>query len=109
MTKLLAYACNVYTIIALHSVYLFTIFAFSPVENENAPIEDELKRRNRKISIIMAIAITILSIIGYYHFQRIILTESLTVFVIAYLIIIAKIKGRRIKDNEKSSKESFEA
>ena len=109
MTKVLTHYCSAFTIIGLHSVYLFTVFAFSPVENVNAPIDNDLKQRNRKISIIMAIAITILSIIGYYHFQRIIVTESLTVFVIAYLIIIAKIKGRRIKDNEKSSKESFEA
>jgi accessory gene regulator B len=109
MTKLLICTSNVYTIIALHSVYLFAVLVFSPVENANAPIEADLKRRNRKISIIMAITITFTGIIGYYYFMKIIVSESLTVFVIAYLIIIAKLKGRRIKDNEKSSKESFES
>lgn len=95
---------NIYFIILLHILYILTVIAFSPVENVNAPIEDDLKQRNRKVSIIMAITITFTGIAGYYDFRRIIVAESLTVFVIATLIIIAKFKERRIKGNEKSNK-----
>lgn len=61
------------------------------------------KARNRKISIIMAIALTIACLAEYVYFSKILLTASLTLFVIAILIIIPKIQERRKMKNEKSN------
>ena len=85
-------------------IYLITVFLFSPIEHINAPLTEDEKKRNRKISIIMAITLTILSLSGYKYFPKISIVSSLTLFVIAILIIIPKIQERRKMLYEKSNR-----
>lgn len=92
--------------IILLSVYLTAVFLFSPIEHINAPLTNDEKARNRKISIIMAIALTIACLAEYVYFPKILLTASLTLFVIAILIIIPKIQERRKMQNEKSNRKA---
>ena len=83
-------------IIALQLFYLITVIIFSPVEHINIPLTNELKIKNRKISIIMAIAIMPLSLWTALCFLKVSLVISWTLFVIAILIIIIpKIQERR--------------
>ena len=87
-------------------IYLITVFLFSPIEHINAPLTTDEKTRNRTISIIMAITLTILSLLGYNYFQQISFVLSLTVFVIAILIIIPKVQERRKMLYEKSNRKA---
>ncbi len=83
--------------------FIVSVFLYAPVEHENAPMTNELKERNRKISIIMAIALSLLIIMVMFCFPKIAVTSSLTLFVIAVLIIIPNIKERRNRRYEKSN------
>lgn len=87
-------------------LYLITVFLFSPIEHINAPLTTDEKVRNRKISIIMAITLTIVSLLGYNYFPEISFVLSLTLFIIAILIIIPKIQERRKMLYEKSNRKS---
>ncbi len=92
--------------VVLLIIYLITVFLFSPIEHINAPLTAEEKARNRKMSIIMAITLTILSLSGYKCFPKIAIVSSLTLFVIAILIIIPKIQERRKMLYEKSNRKT---
>ena len=87
-------------------IYLITVFLFSPIEHINAPLTTDEKTRNRTISIIMAITLTILSLLGYNYFPQISFVLSLTLFVIAILIIIPKVQERRKMLYEKSNRKA---
>lgn len=76
-------------------LYLISVFLFTPIEHINAPMSNESKLRNRKISIITALIIAVLNIITIDSFRKIAIVISLTLFVIAVLIIIPKIFKRR--------------
>lgn len=84
-------------------VYIVSVFLYAPVEHENAPMTNELKKRNRKISIIMAIILSFLIVMLMFCFSKIAVISSLTLFVIAVLIIIPNIKERRNRYYEKSN------
>jgi len=81
-------------------VYLISVFLFAPIEHINAPMSNESKLRNRKISIITALIVAVLNIIAFDSFRKIAIVISLTLFVIAVLIIIPKILERREHDYE---------
>ncbi len=87
-------------------LYLIVVFLFSPVEHINAPLTTDEKARNGKISIIMAITLTIISLSGRSYFYKISFVSSLTLFVIAILIIIPKIQERRKMFYEKSNRKN---
>lgn len=87
-------------------IYLITVFLFSPIEHINAPLTMDEKARNRKMSIIMAITLTILSLSDYQYFPKVSIVSSLTLFVIAILIIIPKIQERRKMLYEKSNRKT---
>lgn len=84
-------------------VYIVSVFLYAPVEHENAPMTNELKKRNRKISIIMAIALSFLIGMVMFCVPKIAVISSLTLFVIAVLIIIPNIKERSNRHYEKSN------
>lgn len=86
--------------------YLITVLLFSPIEHINAPLTREKKERNRTISIIMAIAVITASLLGYIVFPKVSFISSLTLFVIAILIIIPKIMERRKMLYEKSNRKA---
>lgn len=81
--------------------YLITVFLYAPVEHVNAPMTDKLKVRNRKISIIMAAALTLADIAVFIYFRKVAVILSLTLFVVALLIIIPKVQERRKERYEK--------
>lgn len=87
-------------------IYLITVFLFSPIEHINAPLTEDEKKQNRKMSIIMAIILTILSLSGHKYFPKISIVSSLTLFVIAILIIIPKIQERRKMLYEKGNRKA---
>lgn len=87
-------------------IYLITVFLFSPIEHINAPLTEDEKKQNRKMSIIMAIILTILSLSGHKYFPKISIVSSLTLFVIAILIIIPKIQERRRMLYEKGDRKA---
>lgn len=99
---------SIFLQIALLIIYLVIVFLFSPIEHTNAPLAEYEKERNRKLSIIMAIALTILSLSCYKYFPKISIVSSLTLFVIAILIIIPKIHERRKMQYEKSNRKASE-
>ena len=74
--------------------YLITVCLFAPVEHINAPLNDN-KTRNRVVSIIMAILLAISNLVIYSYMPKLVTVSSLTLFIIAMLIIISKIKERR--------------
>lgn len=92
--------------IFLLTSYLVSVVLFTPIEHVNATMTSELKKRNKKISVIMAIALTIINLAGYTYFFEISVVSTLTLFVIAILIIIPKIQERRKIVYEKSSRKS---
>lgn len=75
--------------------YCAVVILFAPIEHINAPMTDGLKRRNKIISVIIAIILTAINFLGYWYFRKITVVSSLTLFIIAILIIIPKIQGRR--------------
>lgn len=85
------------------TTYCVSVLLFAPVEHINAPLTDELKRRNRIISIIIAILLTAVNIFGYWHFRKPVTVSSLTLFIIAILIVIPKISGKEEAHHEKSN------
>ena len=48
-----------------------TVILFSSVEHINASLTDELKRRNKKISVIIAIILTAVNLFGYFFHANI--------------------------------------
>lgn len=84
-------------------VYMVSVFLYAPVEHKNAPMTNKLKKRNRKISIIMAIALSFLIVMVMFCVPKIAVISSLTLFVIAVLIIISNIMERRNRHYEKSN------
>lgn len=71
-------------------VYLISVILFAPVEHINAPLTDELKKKNKKISVIIAIILTAVNIFGYWFVRKYSMVSSFTLFIIAILIIIPK-------------------
>lgn len=104
MTKILGDECSILGIIIPLFFYIFSVIAFSPVEHINSPMTENLRIRNRKISIITAIILVSLNLVCFKYYTKYVVASSLTLFVIADLIIIAKINEGRITDYEKSHK-----
>jgi len=90
-----------------HFIFLITycviVFLFAPVEHVNASMSDDLKKRNKTISIIIAIILTATNLFGYWHFQKITMVSSITLFIIAILIIITQISRKEKMLYEKNN------
>lgn len=76
--------------IGLLIFYLAAVIAFSPVEHKNAPLEQRVKKKNRRISIIMAIIIIAVTLPGYRYFHKISIISAATLFIVASLMIICR-------------------
>lgn len=90
--------------IFLLASYLISVILFAPIEHKNLPMTVEKRKRNRIISIVTAVILTIVNILGYYNFKKISLVSSLTLFVIAVLLIIPVICKRRNMKHEQICK-----
>ncbi len=97
---------SVWIHIFLLTSYLISVVLFTPIEHINAPMTNDLKKRNKKISVIMAIALTIVNFAGYTYFFEVSVVSALILFVIAILIIIPTIQERRKSVYEKGSREN---
>ena len=80
--------------VLLLAIYLACVFLFSPVEHINAPLTEQERKRNRGISIIMAIVLVVINELGYMVFPSISAVLTMSLFIIAVLMIVAKSKER---------------
>ena len=72
----------------------------------NYLFKNQMPLNDRVVSIIMAILLAISNLVIYSYMPKLVTVSSLTLFVIAMLIIISKIKERRClyeKSNKKNS------
>lgn len=74
------------------AVSLITIFVLAPIENKHKPFHGKEKLRYRKISIIVSVILSVLSIVAYAIDIKIYIAISLTMVSIAILMVVEKIK-----------------
>ncbi len=82
-------------------LYLLTILLFSPIEHKNAPLDSFTMKRNRMVSIIVSIITATIITLGYFEFKKIAMLSSLTLFVVAFLMMLSKITERRDSDEKR--------
>ncbi len=89
----LAIFTNTYTMVN-HIMFLvlsfMTVWYYAPVENENKPLDQEQKKRNRRIGISMTGIVSILSCVVYPFSLKTSIMTALTQMAIAILIIISQ-------------------
>lgn len=93
------YNLKVQTIIILS--YLLTIFLFSPIEHPNAPLDNFTMKRNRGISIIVSFILAFVIMLGYFEFKKTAMVSSLTLLVVAILMLLSKFMERRKSDEKR--------
>lgn len=81
--------------------YLLIIFLFSPIEHPNAPIDKSTVKRNRAISIIVSFILAIVIMLGYFEFKKMAMISSLTLLVVALLMLLSKFTERRMSNEKK--------
>ena len=105
-TKMAVYS-QTYTI-PNHILFLvlsfIVILHFAPVENENKPLDQMQKKRNRYIAIVLTLVISVLSCAVYIFSVKTSALMAFTQLSIAVLIVITKLEkgGKRDAENEKS-------
>lgn len=87
-------------------IYFVTVVLCAPVEHINAPLTDELKIRNKKISVIIAIILTAVNLFGYRFSRKYSMVSSFTLFIIAILIIIPKFLRKESQFYEKDNRKN---
>lgn len=95
MTKIICVS-QMYTIsfhFLLLLIAIICIWRFSPVENVNKPLTIGQKERNHKTSLVILLALCILSTVLYVLKIEFAVLTALTLFSISMLIIIEKMKG----------------
>ena len=92
------YNFMIQTIIIL--LYLFTVILFAPIEHKNAPLDSFTMKRNRVISIIGSFIFAFVIMLGYFEFKKTAMVSSLTLLVVALLMLLSKLTERR-DSNEK--------
>jgi amino acid transporter len=58
-------------------------------------------KRNRMVSIIVSIITATIITLGYFEFKKIAMLSSLTLFVVAFLMMLSKITERRDSDEKR--------
>ncbi len=76
------------------TVYILTIFIFAPID---------LKKLKKRVSIIIAIILMIVGVCTYWYSPKFAVVTSLTLFIIAILIIIPKLSRKEDKLHEKDN------
>lgn len=85
------YSISVWVIISV--VCMSVILDLAPIENSQKPLTDEIKRRNRRSAIIMALIIISVSVLLYAVMPQISLIMMLTLLSICMLIIYEDLRG----------------
>jgi accessory gene regulator B len=86
---------NLFVQVISISFYLFSVFTYAPIEHKNAPMNERVKAINRKRSVSISIILAIILTPGYYWNKSISMVVSLTLFVIAFLMIVSEIERRK--------------
>lgn len=85
---------NYYRIIyhvLLLTVYWLSIILYAPVEHKNKPLDSDERARNRKVSIILAAALTAVSAAAAFLALKYAAIIVLTLFSVSMLMIITKL------------------
>ncbi|MCM1132288.1 MAG: accessory gene regulator B family protein [Ruminococcus flavefaciens] len=82
--------------------YLVTVLLFSPIEHKNAPIDDTAKKRNRIISIIVSLALSAVGLLGFSQHKKFSMLLSMSLLVVAFLMILSKITERNDSDEQRN-------
>lgn len=77
--------------VLLLAVYWLSIILYAPVEHKNKPLDSEEKARNRKLSIILAAALSAVSAAAAYLAIKYAAVIVLTLFSVSMLMIITKL------------------
>ena len=88
----LSFGIILFIAIILHIVSFWVIALYSPLENENKPLANEIKKTNHYKSIIFAILVSITNLVLLYVRFRESIIIALTVFLVAILMIIKIVK-----------------
>ncbi len=88
-------------------LYLVTVLLFSPIEHKNAPLDGFTKKRNRAISIIVSFILSSVITFGYFELKKIAMVSSLTLLVVALLIMLSKFTERRDLDEKMCQENSY--
>jgi accessory gene regulator B len=92
------YCIDFYTLpiqLIIMGLYLVTVFAYAPIEHKNAPMSKAVKALNRKRAVGISIIIALVLIHAYYCNKKISMVVSLTLFVVAFLMIISEFERRK--------------
>lgn len=103
-TKMAVYS-QTYTI-PNHILFLvlsfIVILHFVPVENENKPLDQKQKKRNRYIAIVLTLVISVLSCAVYIFSVKTSALMAFTQLSIAVLIVITKLE-KGVKEDEEGN------
>lgn len=88
------------------AIYLVCVFLLSPVEHVNAPLTEQERKRNRGVSIIMAVVLAIVNELGYLLDPAMSAVLTMSLFTIAMLMIIAKLKEGSVNYEEDDKRTS---
>lgn len=94
------------TFISISSIIIFAFFA--PVENDNKPLENYFKKRNKIISLLILIIQCIIGYVLLLFNIRIYKIVFISIMCISFFILISVLKERS-KKNEKSIKNNCES
>lgn len=102
LTKMAVYS-KMYTV-PNHILFLFlsfiVVFHFAPIENENKPLDQKQKKRNKKIAIALTLVVSLLSCAVYVFSVQTSALLAFTQLAIAVLIVITRIGKGGKKDGE---------
>lgn len=90
----------------LETFYIIVVFIFTPVEHLNAPMTECEERKNRMISIAMAIVLFLVTTIMCCFKIHTTIIITLTQFVVAILVIISKLQKGGKMDEKAQRKNS---
>lgn len=90
---------ELYFSLILMTVSLFVIVLFSPIENIHKPLSPKEKIKYKRISILLSCLWSICATASYYLGNRIIVSISVTMILIAALMVVEIIKQKKVRHN----------
>ena len=93
-------ACYRVNISAVLFLSFNVVFHFAPIENENKPLDQKQKKRNKKIAIALTLVVSLLSCAVYVFSVQTSALLAFTQLAIAVLIVITRIGKGGKKDGE---------
>lgn len=88
---------ELYHIIFILLIHLFTVLKYSPIENERKPLTQKVVITKRKKSIIISIIWSLLTLVLFSWLKKLSVVITLTLGIVTMLMLIEKLKERRDK------------